>query len=357
MKKLSVYQILSLLLIVQLLLVKVISYFPNLIEHYYANGIYPFISKIFRFFLGWIPFSMGDILYFFIGYILCIGIFKWIKNNFKNTQQQLFKFGAYLSVFYFLFHILWGLNYHRNSLFKTFELEQKSYTLSELTQLSNHLLDKLKQSQLQLVENDTIAVAVPYSKNEILVKTELAYQALADDYPQYQYKKTSLKKSLFSLPLSYMGFSGYLNPLTGEAQVNSKVPKIKLPAISCHEVAHQLGIASESEANFIGFLAATKSNDHNFNYSGYLTALRYSIGAIHHRDSIVAKKIIKELPLGVLKNIKESKEFWQSYQNDLEPFFKLFYDNYLKANQQKEGMKSYSKMVDLLVAYDLKYGI
>ena len=357
MKKLSVTQSLSLFLVIQLLLVKVLSYFPNIIEQYYSKGIYPFISKIFRTIFGWIPFSMGDVLYFFIGFILWIGIYKWIKSNFKNTKQQLFKFGAYLSVFYFLFHLLWGLNYHRNSLYKTLALEQKSYSLFELTQLTHHLLDKLKQSQLQLVKNDTIAVIISYSKTEILKKTEFAYQALADDYPQYQYKKASLKKSLFSLPLSYMGFSGYLNPLSGEAHVNSKVPKIKLPAISCHEVAHQLGIASESEANFIGFLAATKSPDKNFNYSGYIAALRYSIGTIHHRDSIIAKKIIKKIPLGILKNIKESKDFWESYQNDLEPIFKLFYDNYLKANQQKDGLKSYSKMVDLLVAYDLKYGL
>lgn len=357
MKKLSVYQILSLLLVVQLLLVKVLSYFPTIIENYYSKGMYPFISKIFRTVFGWIPFSMGDLLYFFIGFILFIGVFKWIKSNFKNTKQQLFKFGAYLSVFYFLFHILWGLNYHRNSLFTTLNLEQKSYSLSELTTATNHLLNNLKSIQLQLVKNDSLPVTISYSKTEILAKTELAYQALADDYPQYQYKKVSLKKSLFSLPLSYMGFSGYLNPLSGEAHVNSKVPKIKLPAISCHEVAHQLGIASESEANFIGFLAATKSPDKNFNYSGYIAALRYSIGAIHQKDSVIAKNIIKNLSVGVLKNIKESQEFWQAYQNDLEPFFKLFYDNYLKANQQKDGIKSYNRMVDLLVAYDLKYGL
>ena len=356
MKKLSVYQILSLLLPIQLLLVKMFSYFPNLIEQYYSNGIYPFISRVFRTIFGGIPFSMGDILYLFIGLILCLGIYKWIKSNFKNTKQQLFKFGAYLSVFYFLFHILWALNYHRNSLYTTLNLEQKPYGLSELTTLSNHLLDNLKNIQLQLVENDTLSVIISYSKTEILKKTKLAYLDLADDYPQYQYKKPSLKKSLFCLPLSYMGFSGYLNPLSGEAQVNSKVPKIKLPAISCHEVAHQLGIAAESEANFIGFLAATKSTDKNFNYSGYISALRYTIGAIHYKDSIASKNIIENLPAGVLKNIKESQEFWQSYQNDLEPFFKLFYENYLKANQQKDGMKSYSKMVGLLVAYDLKYG-
>jgi len=356
MKKLTIYQLLTLLLVIQLLLVKLVSYFPNYIEQYYSNGIYLFISKLFRSIFGWIPFSIGDIYYFLLGLILIISVYKFVKNKFKDVKHHLFKFGAYLSVFYFLFHLLWGLNYHRNSLFQTLNLEQKEYTLEELTNLTYKLLENLKQTQLQLVSNDTLKVEIPYSKNEILDKTELAYSTLAKEYPQYSYKKVSLKKSLFSLPLTYMGFSGYYNPLSGEAQVDYLVPKVSLPMISCHEVAHQLGLASESEANFIGFLAATKSEDKNFNYSGYVMALRYAVSSVWFRDSIASKKIIEEIPVGILKNIKESEEFWQSYQNDAEPFFKLFYDNYLKANQQKDGMSSYSKMVNLLVAYNEKNG-
>ncbi len=357
MKKLTVYQILSLLLVVQILLVKLVSNFPNQIEYYYSNGIYPFISNIFRSFFGWIPFSVGDIFYFLVGLIFLISIIQYIKSRFKNTKQRLFKFGAYLSVFYFLFHILWGLNYHRNSLFQTLNLEQKEYTMEELTNLTHTLLHKLTQTHLQIVSNDSLKVEIPQSKAEIITRTVLGYEALAKEYPRYKYQKVSLKKSLFSVPLTYMGFSGYLNPISGEAQVDYLVPKVNLPMISSHEVAHQLGIASESEANFIGFLAATRSNDANFKYSGYLTALRYSVSAIHFRDSMASKEIIKKIPIGILKNIKESQDFWESYQNKAEPFFKLFYDNYLKANEQKDGMQSYSKMVNLLVAYNEKHGL
>jgi len=357
MKKLTLYQLLTLFLVVQLLFVKLVSNYPYFIENYYSYGIYPVISKIFRSIFGWIPFSIGDVFYLLLGLFIVLSIYRFIKNKFKNIQESLFKFGAYLSVFFFLFHILWGMNYHRNSLFNTLNLEQKEYTLEELHNLTNNLLIKIKRSQLLLVENDTMQVDVPYSKNEIILKTEIGYAALSKEFPQYKYQKPSLKKSLFSLPLTYMGFSGYFNPFSGEAQVDYLVPKVNLPMISSHEVAHQLGFASESETNFIGFLAATNSNDVYFNYSAYLMALRYSVSAMHFKDSMATKLIIEKIPKGVIKNIMESEEFWRSYQNDLEPFFKLFYDNYLKANQQNEGMKSYSKMVNLLVAYNSKYGL
>ena len=39
MKKLALYQLLSLFLVVQLLLVKLVSNFPNQIEQYYSNGV------------------------------------------------------------------------------------------------------------------------------------------------------------------------------------------------------------------------------------------------------------------------------------------------------------------------------
>jgi len=45
--------------------------------------------------------------------------------------------------------------------------------------------------------------------------------------------------------------------------------------IVCHELAHQVGIASESEANFMGYLATTNSDNVYFNYSGYLMAVRF----------------------------------------------------------------------------------
>lgn len=355
MKKLSLYQLLTFLLLVQLLLVKLVSHFPNFVERYYSNGIYPVISKIFRFFFGWLPFSIGDIYYFLLAVILIISVFKFIKNKFKDSKYHLFKFGAYLSVFYFIFHLLFGLNYYRNSLFKTLSLDKKEYTLVELVELTNNLLTKLKQTQLELVTNDTLKVTIPYSKKIILDKTALGYRSLSKEFPNYVYNNVSLKKSIFSLPLTYMGFSGYLNPFSGEAQVDYLVPKVDLPMICSHEVAHQLGIASESEANFIGFLAAIRSDDKSFNYSAYITALRYSIGAINFRDSIASKSFIKKIPKGVLKNIRESQEFWLSYENKAEPFFKLFYDNYLKANQQRDGMLGYSKMVNLLVAYNKKH--
>jgi hypothetical protein len=118
-------------------------------------------------------------------------------------------------------------------------------------------------------------------------------------------------------------------------------------------MAHQLGYASESEANFIGYLASIR-NDRSciFKYSGYSYALRYCL----HNWKIRDKKILNQLlPLPYipvyLKNYDENEKFWDQYETFIETGFEIFYDNFLKFNQQKDGLESYSKFVDLMVNY------
>ena len=358
MKPSSIYRFLSYFLLVQIIFILIISRFPLFIETYYSKGIFLHISSVFRTVLGWLPFSFGDIFYFGLGLFLLVGFFQFLSKGVKGIKDRLFKLGAFVSVFYFLFHFLWGLNYHRSSLFETLDLEQKEYTTEELLALSEDLIEKVSVIHLAITTNDTIKVNINKSKKEILADVSKGYKVASKTSPNLAYKKKSVKKSLFSLPLTYMGFSGYLNPFTLEAHVDHLVPKHNLPMITSHEVAHQLGYASESEANFIGYLAASKHPEPYYQYSANLTAMRYAIAATYGRDSLLGKQLIDSIPKGVIKNIKESQDFWRSYQNKAEPFFKLFYDNYLKINQQQQdGIKGYSKMVGLLVAYREKYGL
>ena len=39
------------------------------------------------------------------------------------------------------------------------------------------------------------------------------------------------------------------------------------------------------------------------------------------------------------------------YETFIESGFKIFYDNFLKFNRQKDGLESYSKFVNLMVNY------
>src|SRR3989337_2578771 len=81
------------ILIILALCIKVFAVFPELVEKYYTHGIYQYISIAQRTVLGWIPFSVGDILYFLCGLYLIrkSTLFLRAAIQKKLTRQSLFQ--------------------------------------------------------------------------------------------------------------------------------------------------------------------------------------------------------------------------------------------------------------------------
>ncbi|WP_179344872.1 DUF3810 domain-containing protein [Winogradskyella ursingii] len=343
--------ILVIFLGIQLILISILKKFPEFVEQFYSNGIYVFLSKMMRYAFGWIPFSVGDVLYT----LAAIYIIRWLfvnrKRIYKDTISWLLDVGATLSILYFAFHLLWAYNYYRLPLHKSLNLEA-DYTTEALVKFTDKLIAKSNAVHDQLNGGeDSLRIVLPYSKTEIQNRIKDGYQKLTTTYPHLKYHPKSIKKSIFSTPLIYMGFSGYLNPFTNEGQVASILPTYKFPTTSCHEAAHQLGYAAENEANFIGSLAAIHNDDIYFKYSGYTFALRYCLAEIFKRDTEIYDRIITKVNFGIIKNYQEVQNFWLDYANPVEPYFAKTFDSFLKANNQSGGMESYSYVVALLVNY------
>lgn len=342
---------LTLLLPLQIIFLKILSFFPEIVEKLYSRGLFIFISKGVRYAFGWIPFSFGDVGYCILIFLLIRFLFQKVFTRKLQWKNVLLDIGATLSIVYGCFHILWGLNYYRLPLHEIMNLDDQ-YTQSELELVTEKLIYKANELHAKLQSDDSLAVVFPYTREQIFAKTVPAYQQLQKLYPQLDYSPKSIKKSLVSIPLAYMGFSGYLNPITGEAQVNSLVLPYKYPTTSCHEEAHQLGFAKENEANFIAALATTNYDDLFFNYSGITFALKFCINDLYLRDEQKAICLMEQkLRHGVIENYREVNRFWEAYENPLEPIFKSAYDNYLKANNQPKGIDTYSYVVALLVNY------
>ncbi len=340
----------ALSIIPQYFLVKLLSNFPEFIETYYSNGIYPLISKFLRYTLGWLPFSFGDLLYTFAG----LYILKWLyKNRTRwriDTKNWLVDVFAGVAIIYGAFHFCWGLNYHRLPLHESLNLKHE-YTTEQLVRVTNSLIKKSNAVHFEITKNDTIKVDIPLRKSDVFEMVPTGYNYLKIKFPHLNYQPVSLKKSIYSYPLTYMGFSGYLNPLTNEAQVDKLIPIYKYPTTAAHEIAHQLGYAAENEANFIGFLATINHNNIYFRYTGYTFALRFCLNEIYRRDRELYKGVVSSINPGIIKNYKEVSEFWEAHKNPTEPIFKAFYSVFLKANKQSKGIKSYSYVVALIVNY------
>ena len=337
-------------LLIEVALVQFISQFTNWVEEVYSSNLFLKIAHFERLVFGKLPFSMGDLVYvILILYIIGL-LWKGLKNQDNSVNQGFYQLLKLIGVVYFLFYFLWGLNYYRKPLFEKMNIDN-TYSNADLLLFTEKLIDETNQIQFNIARSKTFKITNPYSENQLISISIIGYDNLNKKNACFEYKTPSIKPSLFSFLLSYMGFSGYLNPFTNEAQFNSKVPKYGFPMTICHEMAHQIGFASESECHFIGYLACLNSKNLYHRYAANILALKYCFQALAINNNDFAKQEYQKLNLGIIENLKEDKAFYKQYHTFIDSGFEMFYDRFLKLNQQKDGMEGYSKFLNLLINY------
>ena len=253
------------------------------------------------------------------------------------------------------------MNYSRLGIAHQLKLQQDEYCKEDVVALTNQLITKVNDCRKQI--KDTI-LPQP-SMKQIFEGAINNYKIVSDNFYFLSYQTASVKSSLYSPLGNYFGFTGYYNPFTGEAQVRNDVPRVLIPYIVSHEMAHQLGYASESEANFVGYLSASSSADVYFRYSVYLDMLDYAQGEeiklfLIDRDIKGLMNTLKQnktnLDSLVRKDRKEIRDFFYKRKNKISPVVSNMYDQYLKMNKQLAGINSYNEVIGWLLAYQKKYG-
>lgn len=323
---------------------------PNLIEVYYSRGIYIFISSLLHFLLGWLPFSLGDIFYAAVIISLCYSIWKFmrciINKRWFPVIIMILRLVVSLQLFIFCFYLLWGMNYFRPTAAQILELPDNGYTIAELKAISILLIDSTNRHRAALNSESHIV------NNTVIYKTaKLAISQISAQHKTLESFNPVAKPSMFTPVINYQATAGYFNPFTGEAQINYAMPLVNRPITACHEMAHQMGFAREDEANFIAFVAGTQSADKLLQYSAYYMAMDEFLRQIYRRDTVLFNKLKVNISAPVKNDIKAEREYWEHYQNQIGYISSLFYDQFLKANNQPEGLHTYNRMINLTIAY------
>ncbi|MCP9749412.1 DUF3810 domain-containing protein [Ferruginibacter sp. HRS2-29] len=351
----------AIILVILCIIVHFYSGHAARVEQGYSTHLYKYISISLRLLFGWIPFSVGDILYGALFIWLIFKVVRFSKKVFRRRTMASFKEQSgrkllraitLLSILYLVFNVLWGINYNRKGIASQLGLKMEKYSQDDLKMLNGLLVAKINSSKAVLIRQQR-----NYPNNDSLIaEVKNAYDQLAQQYPYLVYEHVSLKPSIWGWLGNYAGFSGYYNPFTGEAQLNTTMPRFLLPYTACHEVAHQIGYAKEMEANFVGYLAASTSTDTSFHYSVYLDLFNYANRNLYFTDSAAAGMYRKQLSPAVVADIKEWIAFSRKYRNPIEPFIRWGYGVFLRSNQQPQGILSYDEVTGFLIAYYKKFG-
>lgn len=206
--------------------------------------------------------------------------------------------------------------------------------------------------EANLLKTEIIEDNINYTTPEINNIVYYEYKNVFDEYPFLEMKYSKAKPIGVSKLFLYFNVSGIYSPFTSEANFNKLVPKFSMPFVISHELSHQIGIAYEDEANFLAYLACYNSNDKYMKYSAAFMGLLYVMSALDKNDDY--KKFIASINEDVIRDIKTYYSFWKQYDKLVASVASKINDAYLKANNQKDGVKSYSRVVRLLAYYRLK---
>lgn len=325
---------------------------------WYATTVYPVLSRAVNFITSFVPISIAEILVLLlilgILFYLVFYIRKIIKEK-SNRKTTVFKFImnplCVASVIALVFVLNCGINYYRKPFSEVSGLTVKASPKSELVALCKELTEK----------NNTLRAKVKTDKNGVMklsdssiyvtaAKARDTYAKMSGTYPTLKSGYGAPKPVLCSKLMSYSNITGIFFPFTFEANVNVDIPAYSIPAVMCHELTHLRGYMREDEANFSAYLACQKSGNIDFEYSGNMLAFVYANNALYGVDKNAGSKNYSQLSDGVKRDLKANDTYWKQFEGPVAEISTKVNDTYLKANSQQDGVKSYGRMVDLLLS-------
>ena len=251
---------------------------------------------------------------------------------------------------YVLFCLMWGVNYWTDSFQDRAGITAQPVTETELEAVTRYFAEQLTAAADSVPRDENGLYAVP--KVQILEESTAAYGGVTELYPFLRFRDTGVKAVRCSRLMSIMGFTGVYFSCIGESNVNVDSPACLLPSTIAHELAHQRGIAWEQECNFLGVLASVTSGLPDYAYSGWLLGFIHLGNALYDTDPAAYWAIRDTLPETVEADLRDNNAYWDRFRDNIvEKVSDTVYDAALKSYGDANGMKSYSMVVELLVAY------
>ncbi|WEK18352.1 MAG: DUF3810 domain-containing protein [Candidatus Pedobacter colombiensis] len=313
------------------------------VEHLYAQGTYPVTSVIQRYISSFLPFALGDFLYLLLILYVIRSLYLFYKKlaqnrlkkiDWRNITLQALNF---LMILYLVFKILWGLNYSRLPIARQLDISDEKYTTPQLVSLGEYFINRL--NSLQQIKKES------YNIQQLREKAKEAYNGMQQKNAFFTYKSQAVKPVLNSWIITKIGIEGYYSPLSGEANVNMCLPGTSLPFVTCHEIAHQLGVAREDEANLVGYLVASNSKEPYFRYSATYEMLKNILFEIRIKSPEDYERLYTTINPITINDLKADRNFWQKYNSDMFAYMDVAFDRFLKLNNQPKGTESYQDIV------------
>jgi len=336
---------------------------PQATERWFSNGIYRFIAATYGRVFGYLPFSVSQFLIiilpvcaiiYIVYEIYCIA-FKHGQRK-RHAKRMAANTLCALGIICFVFMMGAGLNYARLELSEILDLDVRPSPVEELTALTEILVQHANEFSTQVARNEYGNMVISAGDYATLSRqAQDIFRGAGEEFPVLSGFAPLAKPIIYSQFMSRLRIVGIYSPFTMEAHVNVHVMDYHIPATMLHELAHFRGIMREDEANFIAWLTGMRSSNPDFMYSVTMLALSYTAGQLHRVNRDEHSRIMAGLNAYVQADRLANWEYWRQFEGQLAEISRAANDAYLRVNRIEDGVHSYGRMVDLLLAYFRNY--
>lgn len=333
---------------------------PEATERFYARGLYPWIHRLQTGVSRLAPISCGELLLAVLaGTALFRGVRfvrRWRRREaprLEHTLQELSGVVLLAAWLYCVYLGAWAFNYARLPYAHGTGLDVRAASADELDAAAREWLQRAAELRKELPEDaqGLVVLSGDFQRQARAIADAWARAGELD--PRLAGPPPVLRAASASRLMTAAGITGIYWPFTGEPHVNVLAPLPQRVFAALHEVAHQRGFAREDEANYLAVKVGANSGDRELAYSATLMAFLHLRSSLNAADFSRSLTLHADIDPAVLRDIKAIQNFWAAPSKAVQTVREVsskVNDTYLKVQGQSQGVRSYGRMVDLLLA-------
>ena len=318
------------------------------IGEWYSTVLYPLTSSALSWLVSWIPFSLEELVVVAAVILLILIIVSgYVKR--ESLKNICFRSLELVLWVYVWFYIGWGCNYYRESIYSRCDVERQEYDDAVFREFLSDYSDDLNCA-FELLPDDSFVIE--QSVLETYVKS--GFSAVSKSYGLASPRRWQHPKYLwFNSLYSSVGVLGFVGPFFCETQMNADLLPDQLPFVYAHEYSHLLGVSSEDEANFWGYMICTGSDIPQVRYSGYYSILPYVlVNASRVLSDEEYRSFVSSVNPDIIAQYNSQREYWNDkYSKTLGRIQSAVYNAFLKGNKVSSGTASYLEVIDMIISF------
>jgi Protein of unknown function (DUF3810) len=315
------------------------------IERYYADGAYLSIQSALTSWSNLTAFSLFDVLALMFAGAIIIAWARTIRTSWRRRSLRLVVRAAMTtltaaSVGYLWFALVWGLNYARTPLEDAIGYDGSRISASALQRLAERAATEVNRTHA--AAHATGFPEVGDTPAPLVRSLHAVERRLGRPAPTIPGRP---KRTLLIVFFRAAGVDGMHAPFLLETLLNRDLTPAERPAVLAHEWAHLAGYAPEDDASFVGLLAALRA-DSASQYSAWLALFEDTVSQLPAPDR---QRLVAQLQPGPQADRQAIRDRLATRVDLVARASWQTYDHYLKSQGVREGVRSYSRVVQLIL--------